>query len=128
MPRIQNFRRLFEKNGEPILKKYTNIFENHYLFLLNSREYKHAFSFMLTLYGINVCYYFYIVSSHFSKNKHRKSDYNHFKIISATTIVVWATDEMTTATIKVISSTAKKKNLVTEEVITTTLKVILVTT
>ena len=48
---------------------------------------------MLTLYGINVCYYFYILWSHFSK-------------------VILTTEEVITATTKVI--------LVTEEVIIAT--------
>ena len=39
MAKIENGRRLFEKvyistkNGKPILKKYTNIFESHYQWL-----------------------------------------------------------------------------------------------
>ena len=52
---------------------------------------------MLILYGIHVCYYFYILWCHFLK--------------------------VITATLKVISATAKVI-LTTEEVITTTLKVI----
>ena len=64
---------------------------------------------MLTLYSINVCYYFYILSGHFSKVilDHQRSDHSHFKIIPATTKVILATEEVTTATLKVISATAK---------------------
>ena len=63
---------------------------------------------MLTLYDIHVCYFFYILSSHFSVT----------------------TEELITATLKVMSATTKhaKGALTTEEVITTTLKVISGTT
>ena len=44
-------------------------------------EYKQDFLFMLTLYGINLCYYSYIFSSHFSK-------------------VILTTEEVITATLK----------------------------
>ena len=56
---------------------------------------------MLTLYGINVCYYFYILWGHFSK-------------------VILTTEEVITAIFKVI--------LVIEEVIITTLNIISATT
>ena len=51
-------------------------------------ENQQDFSLMLTLYGINVCYYFYILWSHFSK-------------------VILTTEEVITATLKVISATTK---------------------
>ena len=84
---------------------------------------------MVTLYGINLCYYFYIFSCHFLKNDldHRRSDHSHLKIISTTTNVILATEEVTTATLKGISATTKVI-LTTKEVITTTLKVISATT
>ena len=56
---------------------------------------------MLTLYGMNICYYFCICWSHFQK-------------LSLTT------EEVITATLKVISATTKVI-LTTEKVITTTL-------
>ena len=56
---------------------------------------------MLTLYGINICYYFYILWSHFSQ-------------------VILTTEEVITAIFKVISATTKVI-LVTEEVIIATL-------
>ena len=59
-----------------------------------------------------------------SDTDHRRS---HFKMISATTKVILAFEEVTTATLKGISAT-KKVILTTEEVITTTLKVISVNT
>ena len=56
---------------------------------------------MLTLYGMIVCYYFYILWSHFLK-------------------VILTTEEVITAIFKVISATTKVI-LVTEEVIIATL-------
>ena len=44
-------------------------------------EYKQDFSLMVTLYGIYLCYYLYILSSHFSK-------------------VILTTEELITATLK----------------------------
>ena len=52
---------------------------------------------MVTLYGINVCFYFYILRSHFSK-------------------VILTTEEVITAILKVISATTKVI-LANEEVI-----------
>ena len=63
---------------------------------------------MGTLYGINVCYYIYILWGHFFK-------------------VILTTEEVMTATLKVILSTTKVI-LTTDEVIRTTLKVISATT
>ena len=54
---------------------------------------------MLTLFGIKICFYFYILWCHFSK--------------------VILTTEMITATLKVITATTKVI-LTTEEVITAT--------
>ena len=71
-------------------------------------QHQQDFSLMLTLYGINVCYYFYILWSHFSK-------------------VILTTEEVITAIFKVISVTTKVI-LVIEEVIIATLNVISVTT
>ena len=51
-------------------------------------QYHQDFSLMLPLYGINVCYYFYILWSHFSK-------------------VILTTEEVITTTLKVISAIAK---------------------
>ena len=59
---------------------------------------------MLTLYGISVCYYFYILWSLFSK-------------------LILTTDELITATSEDISVTTKVI-LATEEVNTATLKII----
>ena len=79
---------------------------------------------MLTLYGINLCYYFYILLTHFFKSDldHRRSHHSYFKLISVTTKVILATEDVTTASVKVILAT-KKVILTTEEVITTTFKV-----
>ena len=63
---------------------------------------------MLTLYGINACYYFYILWSHFSK-------------------VIFTTEEVITATFKATSATTKV-SLTTEEVTIATLNVILANT
>ena len=83
----------------------------------------------ITLYGINVSYYFYILWSHFSKVILTTEEVitSIFKVISATTKVILATEEVITATLKVISVTTKVI-LATEEVITTTLKVTSTTT
>ena len=59
---------------------------------------------MLTLYGINVCYYGYIFWNHFSK-------------------LTLTTEEVITATLKIIQTTTKVI-LTTNEVITATLKVV----
>ena len=76
---------------------------------------------MLTLYGINICYHFYILWSHFSKVILTTEEVITaiFKVISATTNVILATKEVITATLKVISVTTKVI-LATEEVITST--------
>ena len=79
-------------------------------------QYKQDFSFMLIVYDINVCYYFYILWCHFSK-------VITATIISATTKVILTTEEVITTTLKVISATTKV-SLATEEVITVTLKII----
>ena len=71
-------------------------------------QYQQDFSLMLTLYGINVCYYFYILWSHFSK-------------------VILTTEEVITANFKVISATSKVI-LATEELIIATLNEVIVTT
>ena len=56
---------------------------------------------MLTLYGINVCYYLYIFSSHFSKviftTEKVITATLKLSYISATTKVILATEEVTTA-------------------------------
>ena len=65
---------------------------------------------MLTLTGIDLCYY-------------RRNDHSHFKMISATTKVILVTEDVTTATFKVISATTVVI-LAAEEVITATVKVI----
>ena len=64
---------------------------------------------MVTLYGINLCYYFYFLSSHFSKVILTTEEVitATLKMISATTKVILATEEVTTATLKVISVTTK---------------------
>ena len=51
---------------------------------------------MLTLYGMNVCYYFYILWSHFSKVILTTEEVITaiFKVISATTKVILATAEV----------------------------------
>ena len=59
---------------------------------------------MVALYGINVCFYFFILWSHFSK-------------------VILTTEEVITAILKVISATTKVI-LANEEVIIATLNVI----
>ena len=76
---------------------------------------------MLILYGINVCYYFYILWSHFSKVILTTEEVitGIFKVISATTKVILATEEVITATLKVISAPTKMI-LVTDEMITAT--------
>ena len=78
---------------------------------------------MLILYGINVCYYFYILWSHFSKVILTTEEVITaiFKVISATINVILANEVVITATLKVISVTTKVI-LATEEVITTTFK------
>ena len=55
---------------------------------------------MLILYGINVCYYFYILWSHFSKVILTTEEVITaiFKVISATTKVILATEEVIIAT------------------------------
>ena len=84
---------------------------------------------MLTLYGINVCYYFYILWGHFSKVILTTEEVITaiFKVISATTKVILVTEEVIIATLNVISATTKVI-LATEEVIITTLNVISATT
>ena len=79
---------------------------------------------MLILYGIKVCYYFYILWNHFSKVILTTEEVITaiFKVISATTKVILATEEVIIATLNVISATTKVI-LATAEVITTTLKV-----
>ena len=76
---------------------------------------------MLTLYSINVCYYFYILWSHFSKVILTTEEVITaiFKVISTTTKIILATEEVNTATLKVISATTKVI-LVTDEKITAT--------
>ena len=88
-------------------------------------EYQKDFLLMLTLYGINVCYYFHILSSHFSKDILTIEEVitATFKVISATTKVILANEEVTTATLNVISATTNVI-LATEEVTTVTLKII----
>ena len=67
-------------------------------------EYQQDFSLMSTLYGINVCYYFYILWSHFSKVIYKgdfddqqtglsqfKGYLRHYKEICATEKVITAT-------------------------------------
>ena len=75
---------------------------------------------MLTLYGMNVCYYFYILWSHFSKVILTTEEVITaiFKVISATTKVIVATEEVIIATLNVISATTKVI-MATAEVITT---------
>ena len=79
---------------------------------------------MLTLCGINVCYYFYILWSHFLKVILTTEEVITviFKVISANTKVILVTKEVIIATLNVISATTKVI-LATAEVITTTLKV-----
>ena len=79
---------------------------------------------MLTLYGINVCYYFYILWSHFSKVILTTEEVITaiFKVISATTKVILATAEVITTILKVTSTTTKAI-LATEEINTATLTV-----
>ena len=76
---------------------------------------------MLTLYGINVCYYFYILWSHFSKVILTTEEVitATLKVTSTTTKAILATEEVNTATLKVISATTKAI-LATDEVITAT--------
>ena len=80
---------------------------------------------MLTLYRINVCYYFYILWCHFSKVILTTGEVitATLKVISATTKVILTNKEVTTTTLKVISATTKLI-LATGEVITATLKII----
>ena len=85
-------------------------------------EYQQAFSLTLILYGINVCYYFYILWSHFSKVILTTEE-----VITATTKVILATEEVIITNLNVISATTNVI-LASEEVITATLKVISVTT
>ena len=79
---------------------------------------------MLTLYGINVCYYFYILWSHFSKVILTTEEVITaiFKVISTTTKVILATEKEIITNLNVISATTNGI-LATEEVITATLKV-----
>ena len=65
-------------------------------------EYKQDVSLMLILYGINVCYYFYILWCHISKVTTGEVTATTLKVISATTKVTSATEEVITATIKSI--------------------------
>ena len=76
---------------------------------------------MLTLYGKNVCYYFYILWSHFAKVIFTTEEVITaiFKVISATTKVILVTEEVNTTTLKVISAPTKAI-LATDEVITAT--------
>ena len=60
-------------------------------------EYKHDFSLMQILYGINVCYYFYILWCHFSK-----VITTTLKVISVTAKMILATEEVITGTMKMI--------------------------
>ena len=85
-------------------------------------QYHHDFSLMLTLYGINVCYYFYILWSHFSKVILTTEE-----VITATTKVILVTEEVIIATLNVISATTKVI-LATAEVIPIILKVTSTTT
>ena len=70
---------------------------------------------MLTLYGINVCYYFYILWSHFSKvilttdHSHSQSHYKRatLKVITVTTQVFLVTEEVIIANLSIISATTK---------------------
>ena len=79
---------------------------------------------MATLYGIKSLLLLHYLEPFFKTDLDlRRSDHSHFKMISATTKVILATAEVTTATLKVISATTKVV-LTTEEVITTTFKVI----
>ena len=70
-------------------------------------EYQQAFWLMLILYGINVCYYFYIPWSHFSNVilTTEKVITAIFKVISATTKVILATEEVIITNLNVISAT-----------------------
>ena len=77
---------------------------------------------MLTLYGINDCYYFYILWGHFSKVILTTEE-----VITSILKVILATEEVIIATLNVISATTKVI-LATAEVITTTLKVTSTTT
>ena len=80
---------------------------------------------MLTLYGVNVCYYFSILWIHFSKVILTTEEVITaiFKVTPATTKVILVTEEVIIAALNVISTTTKVI-LATEEVITATLKVI----
>ena len=73
------------------------------------REYQQNISLMLTLYSINVFYYFYILRSYFSKVilTTEKVITAALKVISATTNVILATEEAITAYLKIISATTK---------------------
>ena len=113
-----------------IIKRYLCILSLH----LNNfqrflGQYQQDFSLMLTLYGINVSYYFYILWYHFSKVILTTEEVITaiFKVISATTKVILATEEVIIATLNVISATTKVI-LATAEVITTPLKVTSTTT
>ena len=79
---------------------------------------------MLTLYGINVCYYFYILWSHFSKVILTTEEVITaiLNVFSATTKVILAIAEVITTTLKVTSTTTKAI-LATEEVNTANLTV-----
>ena len=78
---------------------------------------------MLTLYVINVRYYFNILWSHFSKVILTTEEVITaiFKVISATTKVILATEEVIITYLNVISATTNVI-LATEEVITAILK------
>ena len=82
---------------------------------------------MLTLYSINVCYYF--LWSHFSKVTMTTGEVitTPLKVIKATTKVILTTEEVITTTLKVISATTKII-FASVEVIIAALKVISVTT
>ena len=84
-------------------------------------QYQQDFSLMLTLYGINVCYYFYILWSHFSKVILTTAEVitPTLKVTSTTTKAILATEEVNKATLTVFSSTTNVI-LATDEVITAT--------
>ena len=67
---------------------------------------------MLTLYGINICYCFYILWSHISKLvlTTEKMITDTFKAISATTKVILTTEEVITTTFKAISASTNVTN------------------
>ena len=80
---------------------------------------------MLTLYGIKVCYYFYILWRHFSKVILTTEEViiATLNVISATTKVILATEEVIRTILNVISATTKVI-LATNKLVSANLKVI----